>query len=204
MVFRSGSFNPNNMTARGATSLPCSLFLAVSVNNTQRIVCGSLEKHLPRPSGPDPVYLVETAVSDQCLSLEYTTVTFCTSAPKTPPPPTNTQHESGLGIHWSSSFWQETVETRTEDAQSDLLNQIGIFTLAPDQRNLCNCSMGCSPVRADDVAAHHGTFSQWNTHQGLQVLSGFQRSVKTLVDKPLCVWPKLLIDHRLGRRNRVS
>lgn len=47
MMFRFGPFSPNNMTARGATLLCCSLFLAVSVNNTQRIVCGGLEKHLP-------------------------------------------------------------------------------------------------------------------------------------------------------------
>lgn len=64
MMFRSGLFNPNNRTARGATLLPCSLFLAISVNNTQSIVCGGLEKHLPRPSGGDPVYLIETAVSN--------------------------------------------------------------------------------------------------------------------------------------------
>lgn len=56
------------MSARGATLLPCSLFLAISVNNTQSIVCGGLEKHLPRPSGGDPVYLIGAAVSNQCLS----------------------------------------------------------------------------------------------------------------------------------------
>lgn len=67
-MFRFGLFNPNNVTARGATLLPCSLFLVVSVNNTQSIVCGGLEKYLPRPSGRDPVYLIEAAVSNKCLS----------------------------------------------------------------------------------------------------------------------------------------
>ncbi len=67
-MFRFGLFNPNNMTARGATLLRSSLFLAISVNNTQSIVCGGLEKHLPWPSRGDPVYLIEAAVSNQCLS----------------------------------------------------------------------------------------------------------------------------------------
>lgn len=47
MMFRFGLLNPNNMTAGGATSFCCSLFLAISFNNNQGIVCGGLEKHLP-------------------------------------------------------------------------------------------------------------------------------------------------------------
>lgn len=66
-MFRFGLFNSNNTSASGATLLRCSLFLAISVNNTQSIVCGGLEKHLPWPSGGDPVYLIEAAVSKQCL-----------------------------------------------------------------------------------------------------------------------------------------
>lgn len=68
MMFRFGLLNSNNMTAGGATSLCCSLFLAVSFNNNQGIVCGGLEKHLPWPWAGDPVYLMEAAVSNLCLS----------------------------------------------------------------------------------------------------------------------------------------
>lgn len=82
------------MTGRGASLLHSSLFLVVSVNNIQSIVCGGLEKHLPRPSGTDPVYLIEAAVSNQCLSgILYRHLLH---SPKTPPPPpthTHTQQE---------------------------------------------------------------------------------------------------------------
>lgn len=65
-MFRFGSFNPNTIP-RGATFLHRSLFLAISVNNTQSIVCGGLEEHLPRPSGGDPVYLTDAAVQPVSL-----------------------------------------------------------------------------------------------------------------------------------------
>jgi len=102
MMFRFGLSNPNNMSARGATLLPCSLFLAISVNNTQSIVCGGLEKHLPRPSGGDPVYLTDASVSNQCLSGIVCRPLLHSHRPQNTH--THIQEESRAGIHHSLHF----------------------------------------------------------------------------------------------------
>lgn len=105
MMFRFGLFNPNNTTDRGATLLRCSLFLAISVNNTQSIVCGGLEKHLPWPSGGDPVYLTEAAVSNQCLSgIFYRHLLHPHTPQNTHLHIHNKSLELGVGIHQSLYF----------------------------------------------------------------------------------------------------
>lgn len=133
MMFRFGLFNPNNTRARGATLLCCSLFLVISVNNTQSIVCGGLEKHLPWPSGGDPVYIIEAAVSNQCLS----GILHCHLLHPNRPPkhtPTHTLQESGVGFHQSMYFVRKLLK-RGVKTPSLILCQIRIFRLAPDQRN---------------------------------------------------------------------
>lgn len=66
------------MTAGGATSLCCSLFLAVSFNNNQSIVCGGLEKHLDLEE--EILFIFWRLLSPTSVSLEYLTVTFWTLA----------------------------------------------------------------------------------------------------------------------------
>lgn len=115
--------NPNNRTAWGATLLPCTLFLAISVNNTQSIVCGGLQKHHPWPSGGDPVYLTDSAVSNHCLSrmlLHHLLHPECHRPKHNKHSPVSTHHDQLWGnwkkqvqtpclitCQWSQSDWPE-------------------------------------------------------------------------------------------------